>query len=137
MWADITVPYWVLILTAALVVVLGLALAWMTSRYYVLDSRYYVLDEVSHEEIERLKNPNPKHYFWVGHHKAGEMFFRINDLPRSRCHFVSGRGGPRFAGHKESDIVILWGHGSDMAEFDPVRDKIAHHYPDAAQWWIP
>lgn len=128
MSAEIAVPYWALWLTVIVLVVLCFHDLWVGHRY---------TEALKKMRQMRADFENPKHFFWIGHHKGGEDFFRLNSIPRSRFHFVSERGGPNFHGYRPENMVFLFSWSSQAAAFDPVKDMIDMHYPHVERWYIP
>lgn len=131
MWADITVPYWALILTAFVMVALLIA---QTIAHRDIATLEEELDGANKEINDLLR---PKHYIWIGRHQAGEQFFRINDIPRSRFHFVSPRRPEMMNGFTADHVVFILGYGWKDADHSAALAIMSDRFRDAERWYIP
>lgn len=126
--ADIAVPYWMLVLTAFVLFCTAGAFFWAVHKYV----QTHALLARSDERISDLLKP--KHFMWVGQHQAGDQFFRINSIPASRFHYITGRTHA-LRGYKEDRVVFLFGYG--WRELEEVLAVIDMSFPNAERYYIP
>ncbi|HEU5091627.1 MAG TPA: hypothetical protein VFT30_03030 [Nitrospira sp.] len=80
---NITMPFWAWSLFIIAIFLVAMMFLFMVDRYVKIYAELGVLD---HQNT--VLKDGPTCYVWIGDMRVGEMFFRFNEIPASRRHFM-------------------------------------------------